>query len=165
MKGDNMKKKKKFKILPIIIILIILIFVVFLIFKLTNKSKDIEVKDTLMEDFINQDISVVQEYSTKHNLELNIEYVYSEEVEKDKVITQSINKDTIIKDNDKLNITVSLGKIDKEKLASDKINELGKVPIMMYHGIREKTSNSTGTVGGNVDKDGYNRTPEAFRKD
>ena len=36
---------------------------------------------------------------------------------------------------------------------------------MMYHGIREKTSSSTGTVGGNVDKDGYNRTPEAFRKD
>ena len=36
---------------------------------------------------------------------------------------------------------------------------------MMYHGIREKTSNSTGTVGGNVDKDGYNRTPESFRKD
>lgn len=36
---------------------------------------------------------------------------------------------------------------------------------MMYHGIREKTSSSTGTVGGNVDKDGYNRTPESFRKD
>ena len=36
---------------------------------------------------------------------------------------------------------------------------------MMYHGIREKNANSTGTVGGNVDKDGYNRTPDAFRKD
>ena len=36
---------------------------------------------------------------------------------------------------------------------------------MMYHGIREKTSSSTGTVGGNVDKDGYNRTPSAFRED
>ena len=35
---------------------ILYLFVVFLIFKLTNKSKDIEVKDTLMEDFINQDI-------------------------------------------------------------------------------------------------------------
>ena len=65
----------------------------------------------------------------------------------------------------KLDVVISLGKLDKEKLASDNINELGKVPIMMYHGIREKTANSTGTVGGNVDKDGYNRTPEAFRKD
>ena len=36
---------------------------------------------------------------------------------------------------------------------------------MMYHGIRKKTSNSTGTIGGNVDKDGYNRTPDAFRED
>ena len=31
--------------------------------------------------------------------------------------------------------------------------------------LEKKTSNSTGTVGGNVDKDGYNRTPESFRKD
>ena len=160
-----MKKKKKFKILPIIIILIILILVVFLVFKLTKKPTDTKVQDTLMEDFTNQNITVLQEYSNTHNLDLNIDYVYSEDVEKDKIITQSITKGTIIKDNDKLNVTVSLGKIDKEKLASDKINELGKVPIMMYHGIREKTSNSTGTTGGNVDKDGYNRTPEAFRKD
>ena len=160
-----MKKKKKFKILPIIIILIILILIVFLVFKLTKKPTDIKVQDTLMEDFTNQNITVLQEYSNTHNLDLNIDYVYSEDVEKDKIITQSITKGTIIKDNDKLNVTVSLGKIDKEKLASDKINELGKVPIMMYHGIREKTSNSTGTTGGNVDKDGYNRTPEAFRKD
>ena len=160
-----MKKKKKFKILPIIIILIILILIVFLVFKLTKKTTDTKVQDTLMEDFINQNITVLQEYSNTHNLDLNIDYVYSEDVEKDKIITQSITKGTIIKDNDKLNVTVSLGKIDKEKLASDKINELGKVPIMMYHGIREKTSNSTGTTGGNVDKDGYNRTPEAFRKD
>lgn len=160
-----MKKKKKFKILPIIIILIILILVVFLVFKLAKKPTDTKVQDTLMEDFTNQNITVLQEYSNTHNLDLNIDYVYSEDVEKDKIITQSITKGTIIKDNDKLNVTVSLGKIDKEKLASDKINELGKVPIMMYHGIREKTSNSTGTTGGNVDKDGYNRTPEAFRKD
>ncbi len=160
-----MKKKKKFKILPIIIILIILILIVFLVFKLTKKTTDTKVQDTLMEDFTNQNITVLQEYSNTHNLDLNIDYVYSEDVEKDKIITQSITKGTIIKDNDKLNVTVSLGKIDKEKLASDKINELGKVPIMMYHGIREKTSNSTGTTGGNVDKDGYNRTPEAFRKD
>ena len=74
-------------------------------------------------------------------------------------------KGTELKDTDIITIVVSKGKIDKDKLASDGINELGKVPIMMYHGIREKTSNSTGTVGGNVDKDGYNRTPEAFRKD
>ena len=36
---------------------------------------------------------------------------------------------------------------------------------MMYHGIREKTEDNVETIGGNVDKDGYNRTPKAFRKD
>lgn len=36
---------------------------------------------------------------------------------------------------------------------------------MMYHGIRKKNSTSTGTIGGNVDRDGYNRTPDAFRED
>lgn len=101
----------------------------------------------------------------KYELESNITYEYSDEIAKDEVISQSIKENTEINKKDKIDIVISLGKIDKEKLASDNINELGKVPIMMYHGIRERTSSSTGTVGGNVDKDGYNRTPEAFRKD
>ena len=36
---------------------------------------------------------------------------------------------------------------------------------MMYHGIVNKTNDDTSYVGGNVDKDGYNRTVEAFRND
>ena len=103
--------------------------------------------------------------SDNWKLDFNVSYEYSDEIEKDKVISQSIKKGTELKDNDIIIVVISKGKIDKDKLASDGINELGKVPIMMYHGIREKTSNSTGTVGGNVDKDGYNRTPESFRKD
>lgn len=31
-----------------------------------------------------------------------------------------------------------MGKLDKEKLAQDNINELGRVPVMMYHGIVNK---------------------------
>ena len=42
---------------------------------------------------------------------------------------------------------------------------MGSVPIMMYHGIHNVASSSTGHTGGNVDKDGYNRTAEAFRGD
>ena len=79
--------------------------------------------------------------------------------------SQSIKVNSEIKENQDLDIVVSLGKLDKEKLASDKINELGTVPIMMYHGIINKPSDQTEYTGGNVDKDGYNRTSEAFYKD
>ena len=54
---------------------------------------------------------------------------------------------------------------DLNKLREDNINELGKVPIMMYHGIINKKDSETDYIGGNVDKDGYNRTVESFRRD
>lgn len=46
-----------------------------------------------------------------------------------------------------------------------KINELNSVPILMYHRIYGKTNDETEYTGGNVDKDGYNRTSEAFEAD
>ena len=100
-----------------------------------------------------------------YELDIKTEYEYNDEVDKDKVISQSIPKDTEINSGDKLNLVVSLGKLDKEKLKSDGINELGKVPIMMYHGIKNLNNSDTKYTGGNVDKDGYTRTVEAFRKD
>lgn len=45
------------------------------------------------------------------------------------------------------------------------VNELNSVPILMYHRIYEKTNAETSYTGGNVDKDGYNRTSEAFEAD
>ena len=158
-----MKKKKKIKIFSIIIFLLLLIISIFIVTKIFSKEE--KKQDTLMADLINKDISYAKEYSSLNKLDLNIEYKYSNDIEKDRIINQSIEKDKIIKENDTLNIIVSLGKIDKEKLATDKINELGSVPIMMYHGIREKTINDLGNTGGNVVKDGYNRTPDAFKKD
>ena len=49
--------------------------------------------------------------------------------------------------------------------ASLGVNEMGQIPVMMYHGIENVSSDSTGHTGGNVDADGYNRTCEAFRAD
>lgn len=46
-----------------------------------------------------------------------------------------------------------------------KVDELGEVPIMMYHGVHNKSSSETSYTGGNVDKDGYQRTSEAFIND
>lgn len=103
--------------------------------------------------------------ANQYGLELNVSYEYSDTIPKDSVISQSIKPKEKIEQGKTLNILVSLGPLDKEKLASDKINELGTVPIMMYHGIINKASKDTGHTGGNVDKDGYNRTAEAFRED
>ena len=56
-------------------------------------------------------------------------------------------------------------KLTIEDYQNNKVNELGRVPIMMYHGIHNKKNSDTQYTGGNVDKDGYQRTSEAFRND
>ncbi len=160
-----MRRKKSNKLILIIIVLVLLLIVgVGIYYLLNKKDKDIikEDKNTMIK------LNTLEEANTfakDKNIKININYDYSDTIEKDKIISQSIKEGDNLKDITELTIEVSLGKLDKEKLVSDGINELGRVPIMMYHGIREKTKNSTGTVGGNVDKDGYNRTPEAFKKD
>ena len=156
-----MRKKRKLNISKIVVLIVVVIILTLGVFFILNRDK--EDKKLLMIELTT--LEEANTFTKDNNLKLEVSYEYSDEIEKDKVISQSIKKGTELKDTDIITIVVSKGKIDKDKLASDGINELGKVPIMMYHGIREKTSNSTGTVGGNVDKDGYNRTPEAFRKD
>lgn len=52
-----------------------------------------------------------------------------------------------------------------EDYKNNKVDELGEVPIMMYHGIHNKKNDETDYTGGNVDKDGYQRTSEAFIND
>ena len=156
-----MRKKRKLNINKIIIFLVVIIVLVLGVFFISRKIK--ENNKIIMIELTT--INEANNFTKNNNLKLEVSYEYSEEIEKDKVISQNIKKGTELKENDIVSIVVSKGKIDKEKLAGDGINELGKVPIMMYHGIREKTSSSTGTVGGNVDKDGYNRTPSAFRED
>lgn len=155
------RKKRKLKIGKIISIFLFIILILVLAYFFLNKEKSL--KQELMPKL--SDITEVNTITTKYELKANITYEYNDEIEKDKVISQSIKEGSEITKGSNIDIVISLGKLDKEKLASDNINELGKVPIMMYHGIREKTASSTGSTGGNVDKDGYNRTPEAFRED
>lgn len=56
-------------------------------------------------------------------------------------------------------------KLTKEDYINNNVNELGNVPIMMYHGIHNLTNEETNYIGGNVDKSGYQRTQESFRND
>lgn len=52
-----------------------------------------------------------------------------------------------------------------EEYKSAGVNELNSVPILMYHRVYGMTNAETEYTGGNVDKDGYNRTSEAFEAD
>lgn len=56
-------------------------------------------------------------------------------------------------------------KLTQEDYKEYKVDELGEVPIMMYHGIHNKKNSDTQYIGGNVDKSGYQRTVEAFIND
>ena len=153
------RKKKSINKIVFVVPILFVVIIGLIIYLSLGKTEKKEYMPIL------KNISEVETFEKEHNIKANINYEYNDKVEKDNVISQSIKEGTELSADLSLDITISLGKIDKEKLASDNINELGKVPIMMYHGIRERTSSSTGTIGGNVDKDGYNRTPDAFRKD
>ncbi len=158
-KKHKRKLNKRGIILFLIIIIIIISICMFIFIKPNNKEEE---KD-LMINLYNQELTEANKLQEEYDLNLNITYEYNDEIEKDHIISQSIKEGTKLNKQDTLDIVVSLGKLDKEKLANDNINELGKVPIMMYHGIVNTDDNEY--TGGNVDKDGYNRTANAFRQD
>ena len=140
-------------IIPIIILF--LIGIIFIIYK--NPKKD------LMIDLKDKTIKEIEEYSKEKELVLEKEYIYSTEP-KDKVLSQSIKENEALEKGSILKIELSYG-FDLTKLKEDNINELGEVPIMMYHSIINKNDSDTPYTGGNVDKDGYSRTTESFRRD
>ena len=163
-----MKKKKKIRYDRIIVCLIILVLIIGIVLVATrfisnsdNKTKT----DNTIQMVHLRDLKEANEFAEKYDLQLKIKYEYNDEKDKDKVISQNIKVGETINKGDILEVVISLGKLDKEKLKTDGINELGTVPIMMYHGIVDMKSDDTDYTGGNVDKDGYNRTTEAFRED
>ena len=123
-------KHSKINILKILLVVLILFIGVFLIYKLVsiNESEKNNPKITLMPNLTNMDINVAKKTLESYQLTIELTYDYSDTIAKDKIITQSIKPTTEIKNNDPLTITVSLGKIDKEKFATDGINELGQYP-------------------------------------
>lgn len=127
-----------------------------------NKKKPIENKENnnIMISLIGKDEEEVKEYAYNNNLRLDIIYEYSEANKG--VLKQTIDEGTIIKEGDYLTVTISKY-IDKEKYKTDGINELGRIPVMMYHRIVNIENNKY--TGGNVDSDGYNRTAKAFKED
>lgn len=151
-----MKKSSK----KLIILLFLIIFIIVIISLILNKRKY-----NYMIDLTNMNIDEGINILNKYELDIDISYEYDDNIIMNNIISQSINKDEIINKGDSLSLVVSKGKLDIDKLKSDGIDELGNVPIMMYHGIKNMKNSDTEYVGGNVDKDGYTRTSEAFRSD
>lgn len=153
--------KRKIKIKNVIILLILLVIItlsIVLLLKQDDKKLDSDQeleKKEVITDFKNMKLSDVEDYCKDNNIELDIIYEYND-VSKDKVISNELN-------DNKLKIVVSKGSIPYDSFKENKVNELGKVPIMMYHGIVNTNDNKY--TGGNVDKDGYNRTSKAFKED
>lgn len=118
-------------------------------------------KKEVMEDLTKKTLSEVETYAKEKELSLEVKEVYSNDP-KDQILSQSIKKGTEIEKDQTLTVEISMGRLEDKTYEEYKVNELGRVPIMMYHGIHNKEAKYT---GGNIDKDGYQRTAEAFRKD
>lgn len=149
-------RRKRFLFVLIMVILVIFIFLFFIL-----KPE----KEVIMTNLIGQDISEAEKFAKKYNLDLKIDRQYSKTERENIVLEQSIKKGSSLKDVKTLKVIVSKGEIKSEEYASSRVNELGNIPVMMYHGIHNKSNSETNYIGGNVDKDGYQRTSEAFRND
>lgn len=150
------------------IFLIIISGFIFLFYGLSytdGKKFDYKNKEILLDNLVGMTIDEVKDYAKKVDIQLEIEYQYSFDVDKDVVMSQNVEGNSKISNGDIVGIIVSNGEIPVSVYEENKVNELGKVPIMMYHGIVNIKSDDTKYIGGNVDKDGYNRTAEAFRRD
>ena len=93
-------------------------------------------------------------------------YKHDFRLHKDGYQIDNTRYEELINKGKKKKVVASVSQLQTVKKNNNlKVNELGKVPIMMYHGIVNVKSEETEFVGGNYDKDGYARTAEAFRDD
>ena len=153
-----MKRRKKVHMkYKNIVLLLFIILAIFIVIKLMGNSKLEEEKEKIdYLSFKGKDILELEKALGEEKITINKEYKYSTELDEEKIIE--------IKESEEgLQVILSKGLITDSLYSEKKVNELGKVPIMMYHGIVDTTENKY--TGGNVDKDGYNRTANAFRQD
>lgn len=153
-------KKRRLKKSVINVLIVVLILYIGIMFFIINKKEPEKEITNYMISLIGKTEEEVKKYADFNKLRLNINYVYSDSNKG--VSKQSIDEGNEIKENDTLNVTINKY-IDKAQLKKDDINELGRIPVMMYHHIVNIDDNEY--TGGNVDRDGYNRTSNAFRKD
>ena len=169
-----MKKKKKRKLskkgkrLIALIIITIAVLSIIPFIKLPNFKNSTSIipqKNVSIGSYVGKDIQELETFATENELKIEKEYEYSNSEKENIIISQDTKEGTKIKKGTTIKVVVSKGEIPATTLEENKVNELGNVPIMMYHGIHNMKNSETSNTGGNVDKDGYNRTTEAFRND
>jgi len=105
-------------------------------------------------DFVGMTKEEVEQLQHMHGIEIAYSYEPSKTVSQNRVIRQEER-------NGVYTLVLSLGD-PEETYRHYQVNELGRIPIMMYHGIVNETPKY---IGGNIDKDGYQRSEQAFRED
>lgn len=131
---------------------VFIIFVLFFVTSCGNKNNKI-----YMEDLSTKNIDSIKEYCDSVGINVTFEEEYSN-YPKGSFIGQSVVPGDEIGD-----VVVKISKgVDPNLYIENHVDELGRVPIMMYHGIHNVDAKY---IGGNVDKDGYQRTASAFRND
>ncbi len=148
------KKRRRIKYKNIFILLLVIVLVVFLVSR--NHEKEEVITADIINSYSGKNISELDAFAKEKGLIITKDYQYSKTISKDNIID-------ILFDNNNIQVTISKGIIDDKLYEEKKVNELGNVPIMMYHGIIDTVDNQY--TGGNVDKNGYNRTAKAFRDD
>ena len=150
------RKRRKIKYKSFAILFGIIIVPILLLSLLKKEPNEEPFNGDIIKQMVGEKIEKLEEVAKEKNFSIQKDYVYSREYGENEIVQVDF------KDN-KINVTISKGKIDDKSLSEKKVNELGSVPIMMYHGIVNTTDNKY--TGGNVDKDGYNRTSKAFKED
>lgn len=143
----------------------VILIVILVMYTTMSLKASLENKNLEMIDFSIYSKDLFKEKSVELNITIEIVYVVNNLLEENTFISQSIKKGVQYKEGDKLVITLSKKELTLADYELYKVNELGVVPIMMYHGIYNLKNDDTAYTGGNVDKDGYNRTTEAFTND
>ena len=148
----KIRKKIKYKNILIMVGIIVL-----LVFAFTRKTSDKEIITAdVIDTYVGKNISELESMAKENDFTIIKNYEYSKSIDKDLIIsTTSSDK--------KINVIISKGIPDDNIYREKNVNELGNVPIMMYHGIVD--TEETQYIGGNVDKNGYNRKASSFRED
>ncbi len=149
-------KKKRIKIKYNNVLVLVMVIVVIIVLVKVSFSFDKDDNVIINDNFIGMNKEEVEVLCNYQGLLCNFDYEYNNDILENVVISSD-------KKDDKYHLIVSKGKLTTDILEENKVNELGKVPIMMYHGIINQEE--TDYIGGNVDKNGYNRTANAFRED
>ncbi len=151
------RRKKKIKYKNILILIGIILLIIIVPKKLfSNKEEETILTGDVVDTYVGKKIETLEAMIEGKDYKINKSYEYNKELLKDEIINVSLNEKVI-------DVVISKGMPDESIYIEKKVNELGRVPIMMYHGIVDTEDNKY--TGGNVDKDGYNRTAKAFRED